>query len=366
MASVTVTFFGPPEQRHVVKLTPMTPLSSAFEEACAKFKLNAASGEYALQIGKKPLDLSLAYRFANIPANGKLEIVKVQTPAQGSGPAQRLSRPVSSQADSSRRTDGTGAHIQRAPASTPESGGSTAEGTNADMFGGRPVYVFTQRTLEEKMSAGASQGARVDDESDSFFEFTQEDFAAVMHAANKRKQVASSGLRTAAMREAEQHAKAAALGPVPVRVHFPDGHILQSAFSATETVSAIYELVSQCLSEAAQPGFYLYTTPPRTPLKDQQQTIYHAGLVPAAHVYFHADDKAVASGFSGPYLSPAVLALMTDHLPEGLPTRTDQQEASPPAAAVTAPSGSASRPTQQAPSAAGGSKAPKWLKLGAR
>ena len=46
-------------------------------------------------------------------------------------------------------------------------------------------------------------------------------------------------LKTHALREAEERARAAAYGPVPVRVHFPDGVILQATFAATETLQLL-------------------------------------------------------------------------------------------------------------------------------
>jgi hypothetical protein len=46
-------------------------------------------------------------------------------------------------------------------------------------------------------------------------------------------------LRTAAMREAAERRQAEAFGPVPVRVHFPDGLIVQAAFSALDPLSML-------------------------------------------------------------------------------------------------------------------------------
>lgn len=45
--------------------------------------------------------------------------------------------------------------------------------------------------------------------------------------------------RTRAARDAEEARAAAALGPVRVRLHWPDGTLLQSEFKATEPLSAV-------------------------------------------------------------------------------------------------------------------------------
>ena len=47
-------------------------------------------------------------------------------------------------------------------------------------------------------------------------------------------------MKTRALREAAERARAAAFGPIPVRVHFPDGLILQAAFSALDPLSKLH------------------------------------------------------------------------------------------------------------------------------
>lgn len=62
---------------------------------------------------------------------------------------------------------------------------------------------------------------------DSYFEFTPEDYHRVMAGQQATKARAESGLRTEKLREQELRRRAAALGPVPIHVHFPDGLSLQ-------------------------------------------------------------------------------------------------------------------------------------------
>jgi hypothetical protein len=108
------------------------------------------------------------------------------------------------------------------------------------------------------------------------------------------------------MREAESAALAASLGPIRVRLHFPDATIVQAAFQASQPLSAVQQLVSQVALEGVGPALYVYTTPPKTVLKDGSATLFQLKLVPAAHLYVGCDAKklkgqaaaAAAGGFA--------------------------------------------------------------------
>lgn len=93
------------------------------------------------------------------------------------------------------------------------------------------------------------------------------------------------------MREAEKAALASSLGPIRVRLHFPDTTIIQASFTASQPLSAVQQLVSQTALDSVAPGLYLYTTPPKTVLKDMTATLYQLGLVPAAHLYVGCEPK---------------------------------------------------------------------------
>jgi hypothetical protein len=61
--------------------------------------------------------------------------------------------------------------------------------------------------------------------------------------------------------------------------------------------------VRRCLVPAAAGAFYLYTTPPRQRLKDEEQSLYRAQLVPAANVHVHVEEAR--RGWLGPARLPA-------------------------------------------------------------
>ena len=63
---------------------------------------------------------------------------------------------------------------------------------------------------------------------EEFFEFTADDYHRVAAGHARERAHAESGLRTQKLREEEMRRRAASLGPVPIRVHFPDAIILQA------------------------------------------------------------------------------------------------------------------------------------------
>jgi hypothetical protein len=137
-----------------------------------------------------------------------------------------------------------------------------------------------------------------------------------------------------------------------------------------------------------RPGLYLYTTPPKTLLKDKDlgATLYQAQLVPAAHIHvgFNPDKCGGGGQGAGPVLQPAVEALLQEELPpEVVPSAAAEDSSTSGAAgssgATQAAGSSALRAAAAAvtgagagtlsaaaggPGSAPGAKVPKWLKLG--
>lgn len=156
------------------------------------------------------------------------------------------------------------------------------------------------------------------------------------------------------------------------------------------------DLVRKCSATQYAQALYLYTTPPKTVLKDPTATLYGLKLVPAAHIYIGIDDKKVALGAAGGatalagggdarpdtggfigvntssiYLRPEVQALMQDHVPEQIQQQQNEVEANGDGALAVADAqramrvaAAASRAEARGGDAAGGNKVPKWLKVG--
>jgi hypothetical protein len=241
-----------------------------------------------------------------------------------------------------------------------------------------PIAVFSQAAVEAAAAAAGAAGAG-DDPPDEFFEFTADDFLVVSRAAKQRAE-ADSVLLTRSAREARARAAAEALPPVPVRLHFPDGAIVQvggswvrrlgrelhgmqgwrergkrgagrrqplgspctssrhgptpdpalnplstptpppqAEFAATQPVGDVAALARALVSPALAPGLYLYTTPPKAVLKDPAATLFDLRLLPAAHV--HVGSGAAGSSGGGGWLRPEVAARMSDAVPGALEAR---------------------------------------------
>jgi len=220
------------------------------------------------------------------------------------------------------------------------------------------------------------------DEDDAFFQFTAEDWALSQRAAEKRRREREAGahLTTQAQRDAAATRRAESYGPVPVRLHYPDGFIAQAEFAATDTLFSVWELAARLASaELAGVGvgggggavvvagggsggggdknkgkdddslpLYLYTAPPKAVVKDLSATLYQAGLVPAAnlHVGSSAPSAQRAASSHGP--PPASLraearALASDEVPALRPRRPragdGEGKGKAPAASAAAPLG---------------------------
>lgn len=174
------------------------------------------------------------------------------------------------------------------------------------------------------------------------------------------------------MRAKEERRRAEAYGSVPIRLYLPDGeHCLQTALPATEPLSSLLALARAALAPRAAPGAYLFTTPPRTVLKDLSVSIHAAKMVPAAKVHVGLDASKAPAGDSaaaGPGLiRPEVLALV-----EAPPQRAAIMHAgkvvlqSVAEAGASGSGGAAAggvRGAAARPGATGGKGVPKWLKL---
>ncbi|XP_064595711.1 tether containing UBX domain for GLUT4-like [Liolophura sinensis] len=73
--ATSIQVLCPNGRRQTVKVTPSTTLLQALEEVCKKQNFLPAE-DYNLVHGRKVVDLTLTFRYANLPNNAKLELVK--------------------------------------------------------------------------------------------------------------------------------------------------------------------------------------------------------------------------------------------------------------------------------------------------
>lgn len=57
------------------------------------------------------------------------------------------------------------------------------------------------------------------------------------------------------------------------------------------TCAAPQDLLHKLAAPELAPGLYLYTTPPKTLLKDAAASLYSLQLVPAAHIHVGLDER---------------------------------------------------------------------------
>ncbi|MCJ8737495.1 hypothetical protein PDJAM_G00024410 [Pangasius djambal] len=72
-SSTAVSVLAPNGRRQTVKVSPNTPLLQVLEEVCKKQGFNP--DDHGLKFQRNVLDLTLQWRFANLPNNAKLEVV---------------------------------------------------------------------------------------------------------------------------------------------------------------------------------------------------------------------------------------------------------------------------------------------------
>ncbi|CAN6702850.1 unnamed protein product [Malus baccata var. baccata] len=214
---------------------------------------------------------------------------------------------------------------------------------------GREIRVF--ETSASSSSSSQSEESKTEEPED-FYEFTAEDYYRVLNAKKE-----DNTLKTRKLREAEKAARRSKITKTVIRVRFPDHHTLEATFNPSETVQSLVDLVVKVVARPDLP-FYIYTTPPKKPIKDMSQDFYTAGFVPGAIVYFSYDvpkDDA-ADAMSGPFLQEEIMSLkglelINKHVEPPLQCAPETiTEAPPPVVPEKKPEGK--KPAK-----------PKWLKL---
>lgn len=236
---------------------------------------------------------------------------------------------------------------------------------------------------------------------DSFFEFTAEDYRAVLGSYRGRHEAAASApLRTSEQRAAEAAARAAAAGDVRLRVHFPDRLILQFRLPATAPLGVLREVVSRALerrgsqsvgggesdsgggASTSSPAhlapweWEIYTAPPKTvlrPADDATETLFSLGLSPAANVHCGPATAATTGTPTkeAPRLRPELVALRRSGFVPGAAEAAERAAAeAEKARAGGGGGGGGASASAAAASNNGDSKGkgkagmPKWMKMG--
>ncbi|PIK33783.1 putative tether containing UBX domain for GLUT4 [Apostichopus japonicus] len=218
---------------------------------------------------------------------------------------------------------------------------------------------------------------------DSFFDTTAEDIRRLLSDL-KNRQSSDRPLETKAMRDSKKQKQMAKYSKATVRIHFPDHNIVQVFFRPKEKVEALYQFVEESLNDKG--AFYLYTTPPKTILKNKTQTLFEANLFPTAKVYFGSDStqdqylsegtlerkvtlaEAVATAFSESPSSSSSDATSVGPSSSSLSQPGPSSGSSASSSETSTPSQSKRKPASQSRNTSSSSNSkgqvPKWFKLG--
>lgn len=193
------------------------------------------------------------------------------------------------------------------------------------------------------------------EETDDFYEFTAEDYYRVLGTKKEDK-----FLKTRRIREAEEASRRSKITKSVIRVRFPDDHTLEVIFHPSETIQSLVDLLVKVVARPELP-FHIYTTPPKTQIKDMAQDFYTAGFIPGAIVYFSYDlpkDDDCTDADSGPFLQEEIMALKDLELCIEKNREAEPVQPSPePVPAAPSPVVQEQKPSEKK------TVKPKWLKM---
>ncbi|GAB1599081.1 tether containing UBX domain for GLUT4-like isoform X1 [Argonauta hians] len=135
------------------------------------------------------------------------------------------------------------------------------------------------------------QGTDNEDLPDEFYEITKAD---VMHMMSdlqrKSREFDDAPLMTKTFKESKIFESYSKYKTARIKICFPDHLILQGTFHPKETVASLYQFVRENL-EDSNISFYLYMSPPKKILKNLNENLILAKLVPASVVFFGSSIK---------------------------------------------------------------------------
>lgn len=165
---------------------------------------------------------------------------------------------------------------------------------------GRDIRVFETSTTSHTPNEVSNS-----EETDDFYEFTQEDYFRMLTTKKEDKY-----LKTRKIREAEDAARRSRITKAVIRVRFPDNYTLEATFHPSEKIQSLIDLLTKVVAHPELP-FYIYTTPPKKRLQDMSQDFYSACFIPGAILYFSYDlpEGEGAKVSKGPYLKEDIVSL---------------------------------------------------------
>lgn len=258
-------------------------------EIQAKLESKVSVSECQLLLNDKPVELDQPVRFLNIPSHAKLLLrtgreMKLGFQDQNStmksqgGSSADPDPPVASsmeRKEAHRVQSVNPQHIKHE--SIGHGNQKQSEDENDDVNTNWDIYIFT--TADEQLMLEAASQVMSDTID---YDVNERDLRVLQ--AGLSKKLEPSELRTRQMREKDIEKKMTSIGNVCIRIELPWDMLMQFETPARSNVGDLYSAVKKTLKSKYQDVFVLYTTPPRLELKQHSQSLYQAGLIPAARV----------------------------------------------------------------------------------
>ncbi|TGZ61766.1 hypothetical protein CRM22_007828 [Opisthorchis felineus] len=207
--------------------------------------------------------------------------------------------------------------------------------------------------------APITQITSTEDVPDEFFELTEADLRNILQAY-RSEWASNQPLQTAAMRKSAREQLYRKYPRAIIQFHWSDGVVLQACFHPREHVSELYHFIQENM-RCSQTELQLYTTPPKTFLKNKDETLIEANLVPMTKVYISPQSLKAEEVLRPELISDATTANMRSA--REVVTNWMQPLTSQSAQSQTGRTTATRAPVTSNSSSEACSLQPKWLKL---
>ncbi|GAA55263.1 tether containing UBX domain for GLUT4, partial [Clonorchis sinensis] len=209
--------------------------------------------------------------------------------------------------------------------------------------------------------APTTQITSTEDVPDEFFELTEADLRNIIQAY-RNEWASNQPLQTAAMRKSAREQLYRKYPRAIIQFHWSDGVVLQACFHPREHVSELYHFIQENMRCPQTTELQLYTTPPKTFLKDKDETLIEANLVPMTKVYISPQSLKAEEALRPELISDATTANM--HSAREVVANWMQPLTSQSAQSQTGRTTTTRAPVTSNSGPETCSLQPKWLKLG--
>lgn len=334
-------------------LPPMKPLRDCLLECASKLGMISESSinvdELEFRLEDQPrgkvsasssgvkVDMDCPLRHLNLPTNARLKVFRKRTTVgsdvlandkssfgerrggggepplhvEGASPASAADAKAEKK-DKEHKEDET-MEERSAVVLSDDEDAKAATSSSSSVLGKRAARVVRQKTLdaeaeERKMDPTTGLVSANEELPEAFFELSSAEAAQIV-TSNRRKLENGNALLTKKHREREAQRRREKVRHATIRIMFQQKPIsdvcVEAVFDAhKETVEDVYAFVEEILSKDDKstqnaPSFELFVAPPKRVLKrngrDANQSLYDAGLAPAAKIFFSTKTTTTSS-----------------------------------------------------------------------